>query len=72
MENMWKETVVTYVRFEIFKAVIMKNAIFWDVTLCGSCKKRHFAGMYHLHDQGEKNQRARNNVSSICEAFFSC
>jgi hypothetical protein len=20
----------------------MKYAVFWDVTLCGSCKKRHF------------------------------
>jgi hypothetical protein len=27
-----------YVRFEAFTAVTMKNAIFWDVTPCGSCK----------------------------------
>jgi hypothetical protein len=26
------------VRFEVFTAVAMKNAIFWDVTPCGSCK----------------------------------
>jgi hypothetical protein len=26
------------VRFEVFTAVTMKNAIFWDVTPCGSCK----------------------------------
>jgi hypothetical protein len=25
------------VRFEIFTAVTMKIAIFWDVTLCASC-----------------------------------
>jgi hypothetical protein len=25
-------------RFEVFRAVTMKNAIFWDVTLCGYCK----------------------------------
>jgi hypothetical protein len=24
-----------YVRFEFFTAVTMKNAVFWDVTLCG-------------------------------------
>jgi hypothetical protein len=28
----------TYVRFEVFTAVTMKNAIFWDVMPCGSCK----------------------------------
>jgi hypothetical protein len=29
-----------YVRFEVFPAVTMKNGVFWDVTLCGSCKNR--------------------------------
>jgi hypothetical protein len=28
------------VRFEVFTAVTMKNAAFWDVTLCRSCKNR--------------------------------
>jgi hypothetical protein len=27
----------------------LKNAIFWDVTPCGSCKSRHFGGMYRFH-----------------------
>jgi hypothetical protein len=27
------------VRFEVFMVLIMKNGVFWDVTLCGSCKK---------------------------------
>jgi hypothetical protein len=44
--------------------VAVKNAVFWDVTACGSCKKRLFRGTYHLHHQGDKNRRARNNVSS--------
>jgi hypothetical protein len=26
-----------YVRFEAFSKVTMKNAVFWDVVLCGSC-----------------------------------
>jgi hypothetical protein len=30
--------------FEVFTAVTMKNDVFWDVTSCGSCKKRHFGG----------------------------
>jgi hypothetical protein len=32
------------VRFEVFKAVSMKNAVFWHITPCGSCKKRRFGG----------------------------
>jgi hypothetical protein len=28
----------TYVRFEVFTAVTMKNSVFWDVTSCGSGK----------------------------------
>jgi hypothetical protein len=30
------------VRFDVFKAVTMKNGVFWDVTPCGSCKNRRF------------------------------
>jgi hypothetical protein len=33
-----KKTTLHYVRFEVFMAVTMKNAVFWDVTPCGSCK----------------------------------
>jgi hypothetical protein len=40
-----------------------KNALFWDVTPCGSCNNRRFRGTYRLRHQGEKNQRARNSVS---------
>jgi hypothetical protein len=42
----------------------IKNAVFWDVTLRGSCKNRRFGGTYLLHHQGEKNKRDRNNVGS--------
>jgi hypothetical protein len=31
-------------KFEVFTAVTMKNAVFWDVTLFGSCKNRRFGG----------------------------
>jgi hypothetical protein len=34
----------------------MKNTVFWDVALCGSCNNRHFREMYRLHHQGDKNQ----------------
>jgi hypothetical protein len=29
-----------FIRFEVFMAVTMKNAVLWDVTPCGSCKNR--------------------------------
>jgi hypothetical protein len=32
-------------RFEVFTAVTMKNAVFLDVTPYGSCSKRRFGGM---------------------------
>jgi hypothetical protein len=46
------------------KAEAVKNAVFWDVVSCGSCKNRRFGGTYRLHHQGEKDQQARNNVNS--------
>jgi hypothetical protein len=49
-------------RFEISAAVNMKNAVFWDVTPCGSSKKRYLKGTYRFHHQGDKNQWARNNI----------
>jgi hypothetical protein len=44
-------------------AVTMKNAVFWDVTPCVSCTNRRFEGAYRIQHQGDKNRRARNNVS---------
>jgi hypothetical protein len=32
----------------------MKNGVFWDVTPCGSCKKRRFGGTWRLLHQGDK------------------
>jgi hypothetical protein len=49
-----------HVRFDVFTAVTMKNALFWDVKPCGSCRNRRFGGTYRLHHQDEKNRRARN------------
>jgi hypothetical protein len=43
-------------------SVTIKKAIFWDMTPCGCCKNRSFGGTYRLHNQGENNQQARNNV----------
>jgi hypothetical protein len=43
---------------DIFKqqtVVNLKNAIFWDVALCGSCVNRRFGGTYRHHLHGSKN-----------------
>jgi hypothetical protein len=32
----------------------MKNAVFLDVTPCGSCKKLRFGGTYRFHHRGEE------------------
>jgi hypothetical protein len=32
----------------------MKNVVFWDVVLCGYCKKLCFGGMYRFHHLGTK------------------
>jgi hypothetical protein len=53
-----------WVRFDVFTAVNMKNAVLLDVAPCGSCKNRRFGGTCLLYHKDEKNLRARNNVSS--------
>jgi hypothetical protein len=45
-----------YVRFDVFSAVTMKNGVFWNITLCGSCKNRRFGGTSRLLHQGDKNR----------------
>jgi hypothetical protein len=32
--------------FEVFTAVTMKNAVFWDITPYSSCKNRRFEETY--------------------------
>jgi hypothetical protein len=38
------ESIQTFAGSEVFTAVTMKNAAFWDVAPCGSCKNRRFGG----------------------------
>jgi hypothetical protein len=42
----------------------MKSVFFRDVMPFGTCKNQRFGRSYRLHHQGDKNRRARNNVSS--------
>jgi hypothetical protein len=43
-------------KFEGSAAVTMKNAVFWDVTPCSSCKNRRFEGTQRLLHQGDKGR----------------
>jgi hypothetical protein len=54
-----------FVRFEVFTAVIMKNAVFWDVAPCRYFVNRRFGGTYHLHLQGIRNPRAMNQRKQV-------
>jgi hypothetical protein len=44
-------------RFEVFTAVTMKNAVFWDMAPCRSCMNRRFGGIYRLHLQCRKSSK---------------
>jgi hypothetical protein len=50
------------VRFEVFTAVIMKNAVFWDVAPCRSCVNRRFGGIFRLHLEGKKIRERGTSV----------
>jgi hypothetical protein len=55
-----------FVRFEVFTAVTLKYAVFWDVAPCRSCVTLRFGGTFRLHLQG-KNPRARNQLEQVAE-----
>jgi hypothetical protein len=50
---------------------VKKNGVFWDVTLCGSCRNGLFEGTYRLHHQGDKNRRTRNLAITSNRYFFA-
>jgi hypothetical protein len=43
------ETKLNGIRFEVFTAVTMKNAVFWDVAPCRYFVNRRFGGTYRLN-----------------------
>jgi hypothetical protein len=56
---------IKFVRFEVFTAVTMKNAVFWDVAPCKYFVNRRFGGTYRLHLQGIRNPRAMNQREQV-------
>jgi hypothetical protein len=59
----WKYFIINFT-WHLKFTVRLKNAVFWDVTLCSSCKNRRFGGTYGLHHQGDKNRWAGNNLTA--------
>jgi hypothetical protein len=51
------------VGFEVFTAVSIKNAVFWDMAPCRSCVNRRFGGTYRLHLQGRKVRERGTSVT---------
>jgi hypothetical protein len=44
------QTILIFVGFEVFTAVVMKSIIFWDMTPCSPVSfHRRFGGTYRLH-----------------------
>jgi dolichol kinase len=61
-----------FVGFEVLTAVVMKSAIFWDITPCSPLKvNRRFGGTCLLHLQGRRISRARNERESRA-LFATC
>jgi hypothetical protein len=53
------------VGLEVYTAVTMKNAVFWDVAPCGSSKNRRFGETCPLLLQGRRNKE-REEVLDGC------
>jgi hypothetical protein len=54
---------VPLAKSEIFTTMTMKNAVFWELTPCDSCKNRRFGGT-HLHYQVGKNLQVKNKITN--------
>jgi hypothetical protein len=61
----------SYVRFEVFTAVTMKNVVFWDVALCRYWVNRRFGGTYRLQLQGRKIRERGTSVSRWLQDLHS-
>jgi hypothetical protein len=68
---MYCENAKRCVKFEVFTAVIMKNAVFWDAAPCISCVTRRFGGTYRLHLQGKKINERGTSVSRWLHGHLS-
>jgi hypothetical protein len=59
-----------FVRFEVFTAVTMKNAVFWGVALCRSRVNRRFGGTYCSIFRVEKPASEEPVWAGGCRFFY--
>jgi hypothetical protein len=62
-----------FLRFEVFTAVTMKKAVFWDVPPCRCGVRRRLGGTYRLHLQGRRKNkkiRKRRDSENRCKQIF--
>jgi hypothetical protein len=55
------ETILDFLRFEVFTEVTMKSVVFWDVTSCGFLRNLCFASIItviRIGELGTKQQLA--------------
>jgi hypothetical protein len=58
------------VRYKVFTAVTMKNAVFWDVAPCRSSVNRRFGGTYRLLFRVEKSRARNQHTAATCSRWF--
>jgi hypothetical protein len=58
-------------RFDVFTAVTVKNAIFLDVTLCGSCNNLCFGRKKRLHHEGDVGRSSLLLFTLVVESLRS-
>jgi hypothetical protein len=66
------KTLSPYVGFEVLKAMVMKNYIFWDITRCSALKvKQRFGGTRSRHLQGRsRNQSLVGSASHLLSRWL--
>jgi hypothetical protein len=62
----------SYVRFEDFTAVAMKNAVFWDVTQCGSCEQTFRRNLQEPHGIIPEDVILHRSDSSFHVPILTC
>jgi hypothetical protein len=60
-----------YIRFEVFTAATMKNAVFWDVAPCISCKSYNLPGSDQIPAEliQEGGEILRSNIHKLINLF---
>jgi hypothetical protein len=58
-----------YIRYEVFTAVTMNSAVFWDVVPRRYCVNRRFGGTYRLHLQGGSIRERGTRVNRWLQTY---